>query len=109
MRRASSVLLRQTPLFEHVYRAGHWVRGTHLSIGQASNGLPILRVGLRTRKGLKGAVIRNRLKRQMRAILAGKVQRWPIGVDVVIVIHPKHSSLTSSELSVEFSHLCSRL
>lgn len=66
------------------------------------------RVGLRTRRGLKGAVVRNRLKRQLRAILFSKSLPWRQGVDIVVVIHPEQLPARSASLEKELLNLCRR-
>lgn len=68
----------------------------------------LVRVGLRTKKGLKGAVVRNRLKRQLRAVLAsGRIPLHP-GHDVVIVLHPPRVPVTTQRLEKELKELCQR-
>lgn len=91
-------------------RRGRWVRGESLSLGAAPNTLNTTRIGLRTSRGLKGAVVRNRLKRQIRAILfQSKHVPIRIGLDVVIVIHPKEPIVSAQTLERELTSLCKRL
>lgn len=85
--------LKRTRGFNAVYRRGRWARGSWLSVGAARNIDQITRVGLRTRRGLKGAVVRNRLKRQIRAIVDARAFPLRAGLDIVIVIHPPSRSL----------------
>ncbi len=68
---------------------------------------PITRIGLRTKRGLKGAVLRNRLKRQVRAILNGTKLRT--GRDIVVVVHPPTFPVSSGTLRQELGQLCQRL
>ena len=79
-----------------------------LSVGTLPNREPVTRVGLRTRRGLKGAVVRNRLKRQLRDLIFNQAFPLRVGLDVVIVIHPKQLPLASSELKQELHTLCKR-
>ena len=85
-----------------------WARGELLSVGVRPTGEPAARVGLRTRRGMKGAAIRNRLKRQLRAILFSKSLPWRQGVDVVVVIHPERLPARSASLEQELLTLCRR-
>lgn len=72
------------------------------------NGLAHARIGLRTRHGLKGAAVRNRLKRQLRPLLyAGGFPIRP-GLDVVVVLHPKVIPVKTDRLRNEFLLLCKK-
>ena len=102
-----AVPLKRTDAFRAVYRRGRWVRGSLLSLGVLPTEAVRCRIGLRTRRGLKGAVVRNRLKRQLRGLLApprGLTLR--AGVDVVIVAHPGTSSVRADALQRELAMLC---
>lgn len=102
------VPLKRTEAFQAVYRRGRWAKGVQLSVGVLPNHDGITRVGLRTRRGMKGAVVRNRLKRQIRDLIFN--QRFPLrtGLDVVIVIHPKQFPQPSSTFKQELNVLCTR-
>jgi len=68
-----------------------------------------VRIGLRTRRGLKGAVRRNRLKRQARALVFQDPLPLRGGSDIVIVLHPKPASVSAITLKRELRGLCKRL
>ena len=78
-------------------------------MGIVANPSPKTQVGLRTRRGLKGAVVRNRLKRQLRAIVRAQAQRLRQGIDLVVVLHPPDPTATTANLEHEFLVLCKRL
>jgi len=67
------------------------------------------RVGLRTRRGLKGAAERNRLKRQLRAAVYQHSLPLRSGLDIVIVIHPRALPVRSASLEPELKTLCKRV
>jgi ribonuclease P protein component len=78
-----------------------------LSLGVLPTGTDDCRIGLRTRRGLKGAVVRNRLKRQLRGLLAPpKGLILKSGVDVVIVAHPAVPAVRAETLRQELVVLC---
>lgn len=77
-------------------------------MGILANRCATARVGLRTRKGLKGAVERNRLKRQLRAIVNAQRVCLRPGVDVMILIHPRTIPTPTKELERELIDLCRR-
>ena len=69
----------------------------------------VTRIGLRTRRGLKSAVTRNRFKRQIRTIVYGKTLSFRTGRDVVIVIHPQSPFEQTASLETELVSLCKRI
>ena len=92
-----------------MYRRGRWARGSWLSIGAIPNIDRVTRVGLRTRRGLKGAVVRNRLKRQIQAIVDAPGFPLRAGLDLVIVIHPKTLPAKRIHFEEELRTLCRRI
>lgn len=84
------------------------MRGASLSLGVLANHDQETRVGLRTRRGLKGAVERNRLKRQLRTLLFTSRVVLRRGVDVVVVIHPSTLPAGTPRLATELETLCKR-
>ena len=101
--------LKHTAAFRAVYRRGRWARGRFLSVGVTANASLKTQVGLRTRRGLKGAVVRNRLKRQLRAIIRSQERQLRQGIDLVVVLHPPTPTVTTVTLEQEFLALCKRL
>ena len=67
------------------------------------------RLGLRTKRHLNGAVVRNRLKRQLRAIYRQQRRQLVEGYDLLVVIHPPSLPASSTQLQREFVSLCRRL
>lgn len=101
--------LKLTEAFRGVYRQGRWARMAALSVGARSNVLSCSRVGFRTKRGLKGAVERNRLKRQLRAIWQPLRARVAHGYDIVIVIHPRSIPIHTKVLEAELLDACHKL
>ena len=64
---------------------------------------------MRTRRGLKGAVVRNRLKRQLRAVIQRRGDGFRPGFDLVVVLHPKTIPAATAALETELVALCKRL
>ena len=101
--------LKRTKAFQAVYRRGRWARGRLLSIGTAPNDSTRTQIGLRTRRGLKGAALRNRLKRQLRAVIRAPGTSIRSGFDIVVVLHPPAPPITTTNLKQEFLVLCKRV
>ena len=92
-----------------MYRRGRWARGHLLSVGTVSNESAQTKIGLRTRRGLKGATVRNRLKRQLRAVIRAQETSIRPGFDIVVVLHPPAPPVPSANLKQEFLTLCKRV
>ena len=96
-------------MFRTVYRRGRWAHGQLLSVGVVANNATQARVGLRTKRGLKGAAVRNRLKRQVRAVIRSQERILHPGLDLVVVLHPPAPPVTTATLERELLLLCKRL
>ena len=79
-----------------------------LSIGSLANREVLTRIGLRTKRGITRAPDRNRLKRQIRGLIA-KQPLWRNGFDVVMVIHPPRLPLKTDTLRNDLLTTCKRL
>jgi len=105
LRQSSLASLKSTRGFLALYKQGKWVHGPSLSLGWMPNATQGSRVGIRTRKGLKGAVVRNRLKRQLRAVLRVTQLIPRQSVDIVLVLHPRKQTIDSEHLAKELCQL----
>ena len=79
--------------FDAVYRAGKRRSNSHYTIFVRANQLPVSRFGFSIKKGLGGAVLRNRIRRRLREIVRSHRREMPAGWD--IVVHPKDSVATA--------------
>jgi len=67
------------------------------------------RVGFVVSKAVGGAVIRNRTKRRLRALMAARVDSLPDGLDVVVRANPVAAQANSSSLGAELDTLLARV
>lgn len=70
----------------------------HANVTDSRAGFPP-RVGFVVSKAVGNAVVRNRTKRRLRAIMASELDGIPAGLDVVVRAQPAASSATFVELS----------
>ncbi|MBI3997344.1 MAG: ribonuclease P protein component [Candidatus Omnitrophica bacterium] len=101
--------MKLTRVFRHVSRRGRWAHGPVLSVGGATNQEGFTRVGLRVKRGLKSAPQRNRLKRQLRAVIRTGPSFLRTGLDLIVVIHPRTLPVKTTDLDQEFRLLCKRI
>jgi ribonuclease P protein component len=80
----------------------------HANQADARAGQPP-RVGFVVSKAVGGAVVRNRTKRRLRALMAARVGVLPNGTDVVIRANPVVAQANSALLSVELDTLLSKV
>jgi ribonuclease P protein component len=80
----------------------------HANQADARAGQPP-RVGFVVSKAVGGAVVRNRTKRRLRALMAARVGVLPNGTDVVIRANPVAAQANSALLSVELDTLLSKV
>jgi len=80
----------------------------HANQADARAGQPP-RVGFVVSKAVGGAVVRNRTKRRLRALMAARVDSLPTGTDVVIRANPIAAQANSALLGVELDNLLARV
>ena len=66
------------------------------------------RAGFVVSKAVGGAVVRNRTKRRLRALLAGRLTGIPGGTDVVVRANPAAADASSTEIGAEVDRLLGR-
>ena len=79
-------------------RAGSRLLVVHATQTDARAGLPP-RVGFVVSKAVGGAVVRNRTKRRLRAIVADRLTGIPTGLDLVVRANPPAAAATYGELA----------
>lgn len=78
-------------------RSGSRLLVIHLAAGESRSGSPA-RVGFVVSKAVGNAVVRNRTKRRLRALMAGRLADLPPGVDVVVRAQPVAADASYDEL-----------
>ena len=89
-------------------RAGSTLIVVHANQADARAGQPP-RVGFVVSKAVGGAVVRNRTKRRLRALMAARVGVLPSGTDVVNRANPVAAQANSALLGVELDNLLARV
>jgi ribonuclease P protein component len=89
-------------------RAGSTLIVVHANQADARAGQPP-RVGFVVSKAVGGAVVRNRTKRRMRALMAARVSALPAGTDLVIRANPIAAQANSADLAADLDSLLARV
>lgn len=97
--------LRQPGDFEQARRRGRRWRGTLLTLNSAANGLEHWRAGFVVGRKVGSAVIRNRVKRRLRALVRKQSEHLPGGVDLVLIAAPASAQATFDDLDRQLQSL----
>lgn len=89
-------------------RAGSTLIVVHANQTDARAGQPP-RVGFVVSKAVGTAVVRNRTKRRLRALMAPRLRDIPAGTDVVVRANPVAAQADSSALGAELDRLLGRV
>ena len=100
--------LRLTARFRAVRQGGRWVVGRYVAVGSLPNALTQARVGVRVKRGVRGAVARNRAKRLVREWCRQHGTILAAGQDVVIVLR-QIEPIDPASLNDELNSLCQQL
>jgi ribonuclease P protein component len=95
--------LRKETDITRVYKRGSYGAGRGLlSVKAAPNGLPYSRaVVVVSKKINKRAVVRNRIRRRLAAILAAKWGTVALGYDIVVSVHVDIAELSTEQLELQ--------
>ena len=89
-------------------RAGSTLIVVHANQTDARAGQPP-RVGFVVSKAVGTAVVRNRTKRRLRALMAARLKELPLGTDVVVRANPAAAQSDSSALGADLDRLLGRV
>ncbi|MGN1261546.1 MAG: ribonuclease P protein component [Candidatus Enteromonas sp.] len=90
--------------FDRIIHNGVKVKSTHFSLFGVKSDAGCARVGVAVGKSNGKAVVRVRIKRQVRAMIA-KAMDWTWPVDIIIVIRPTYSPGEFASLEIELTTL----
>ena len=101
--------LRTRTDFSRVMRARSRASAGCLVVHVNSAGDAPARMGLVISKTVGGSVIRHRVARRLRVVVAGRISSWPMGVDIVIRALPDAASADLTRLGQDLDRALVRL
>lgn len=102
------VRLKQNRDFGLVYRRGHYCPGRYVVLHTKRTGGDTARLGVTVSKKVKGAVLRNRLKRRLREAFRRLDVPLQGGVDLILTAKEQANEAPFAVLSAEISALLHR-
>ncbi len=100
--------LKLSARFRTLHQRGAWAKSPTVAVGMLPNGLPHSRLAIRTQRGLRGAIERNRAKRLVRELYRQNKTEFGTGQDVLVVLKQLHQ-LTLTQLTEDIVRLCHKL
>jgi ribonuclease P protein component len=107
-------VLRGGPGRQRRRRAGSDLLVVHVSLPASSSGQTPSptrrppRVGFVVSKAVGGSVVRHRVARRLRALVATRLDRLPDGADLVVRAQPPAAGATSAELGAALDQMLAR-
>ena len=98
---AQAARLRTADEFRTTLRRGVRCARPTLVLHMMRTDNPPSRAGFVVSKAVGGAVVRNRVKRRLRALMAARLTTLPRGCDVVLRANPGSAHATYAELSAD--------
>ena len=101
--------IKDNQQFAIAVKKGKVLKETPFLIHYMPNGLSVCRVGLSVSKRLGNAVMRNRIKRQTRAMCDSLIDYSSHTFDVVIVVKPEFINSTFDDNKTKLNNLLSKI
>jgi len=101
--------LRNNADFEKVYKYGRSLANKYLVLKYKRADFSILRFGFSVSKKYGGAVLRNRIRRQLKDIVRKRIPRIKSGHDLVFLVRQEARNATYIELAHAVDNLLKRV
>jgi len=95
--------IKKTKEYENIYKYGKKFPGKYIIVFIRENNLKNHRFGVVTSKKIGNAVKRNQIKRQLRAVISGKIDEIKGHNDIVIVARYNAADAAFKNLERDFS------
>lgn len=106
--RPKTATLKQNYRFRRVYRRGQYVNSEHLTLYYYLRRDNHRYLGVTVPRRFKGGVLRNRIKRQLRALYRDQERQIKAGYDFILLGRYQPQSVNFSSLQKEFQHLLNK-
>lgn len=100
--------LKKRYQFNYVYKSGEHFSGEHMVLYVVSSKTKNIKVGLAVTKKIGHAVVRNRVRRQLREIIKKQVPSLKQSYNIIVVARENITEASFEKLTNEFSRLIKR-
>lgn len=97
--------LKKRYQFNYVYKSGEHFSANHIVLYVTSSKTKNLKVGLAVTKKVGHAVVRNRVRRQLREIIRTQIPMLKQNYNIIVVAKDNITQASFSELTNEFNKL----
>lgn len=105
----TDIYLKKNEDFLRVYRKRNVYGNRNLTLYLKNNNLGYSRLGVSISTKVGKAHVRNLIKRRLKHIFRENLNRFPQGVDGVIVVKPAASDISFAELKNSYFHLLKKV
>jgi ribonuclease P protein component len=102
---AQHLRLKRPQDFQRIRDQGRHLRGGLVSLNVLGNDLPHNRFGFVISRRVGNAVVRNRVKRRLRAAVRSRLNRLARGFDIVVISHAAAAAASYHELDARLADL----
>jgi ribonuclease P protein component len=105
---AQHLRLKRPQDFQRIRDQGGHLHGGLVSLNVLSNDLPHSRFGFVISRKVGNAVVRNRVKRRLRAAVRNRLNRLAGGYDIIVISHATAAAASYHELDARLADLFQR-
>ena len=95
--------------FTKIINKGRYFKGNCFILYTLKNDLDHYRFGISVGKKVGNAVIRNKVKRQMRMIIDNYKKNYQNGMDYIIIIRSNYTNAVFSEIKISFENTINKI
>ena len=95
--------------FTNIIQNGRYIRDKYFVVYYKNNELDHYRFGISVGKKVGNAVIRNKVKRQMRMIIDNYKKNYQNGMDYIIIIRSNYTNAVFSEIKMSFENTINKI
>lgn len=95
--------------FTDIIKNGHYYRCPNFVIYTKKNNLDYYRFGISVNNKIGHAVVRNKVKRQMRMIIDNYKKNYQNGIDYIIIIKYSYISASFDQIKRDFENIINKM
>lgn len=102
-------IVKENGDFTNIINNGRYYKSNYFTIYALKNDLDNYRFGISVGKKVGNAVVRNKVKRQMRMIIDNYKKNYQNGMDYIIIIRSNYTNADFSEIKMSFENIINKI